>query len=135
MWNLLRQERVTATQYAGKDARERHLASEDGALYAFIEKALAVMPRTPARIFVASDADYFRGRAAYHLYPHNVYFTARGAALPSASAFRTGDWLLVYQRRGMQFDKAQGRIRWDDGQTVAAEAKLVEPGAALFLIR
>jgi hypothetical protein len=133
-WNLVRQERATAAQYAGKDARERHLASEDGALYAFIEKALAAMPKTPVRVFVAADADYFRGRAAYHLYPHNVYFTARGNALPNAASFRAGDWLLVYQRRGMQFDKAQGRIRWDDGQTLAAEAKLVEPGAALFLI-
>jgi len=134
-WNLVRQERATAAQYAGKDARERNLASEDGALYAFIEKALAVMPKAPVRVFVAADADYFRGRAAYHLYPHNVYFTARGNALPNAASFRAGDWLLVYRRRGMQFDKAQGRIRWDDGQTLAAEAKLVEPGAALFLIR
>ena len=132
--NLVRQERATASQFAGKDARERHLASEDGALYAFIEKALAVMPKTPVRVFVAADADYFRGRAAYHLYPHNVYFTARGNALPNAASFRAGDWLLVYQRRGMQFDRAQGRIRWDDGQTLAAEAKLVEPGAALFVI-
>jgi len=133
--NLVRQERATAAQFAGKDARERLLASEDGALYAFIEKALAVMPKTPVRVFVAADADYFRGRAAYHLYPHNVYFTARGDTLPNAASFRAGDWLLVYQRRGMQFDKAQGRIRWDDGQTLAAEAKLVEPGAALFVIR
>ena len=134
-WNLVRQERATAAQYAGKDARERHLASEDAALYAFVEKALAVMPKAPARVFVAADADYFRGRAAWYLYPHNVYFTARGNALPNAASFRAGDWLLVYQRRGMQFDKAQGRVRWDDGQTVAAELKLVEPGAALFLIR
>jgi hypothetical protein len=134
-WNLVRQERATAAQYAGKDARERHLASEDGALYAFVEKALAVMPKAPVRVFVAADADYFRGRAAYHLYPHNVYFTARGNALPKAAWFRPGDWLLVYQRRGMQFDKAQGRIRFDDGETLAAEARLVEPGAALFVIR
>jgi hypothetical protein len=133
--NLLRQEHATAVQYAGKDDRDKHLASEDAPLFAFIEKALALMPRTPVRIFIAADADYFRGRAAYHLYPHNVYFNPRSNDLPPASAFRPGDWLLVFQRHGMQYDRAQGKVRWDDNQTVSAEPKLVVPGAALFVIR
>jgi hypothetical protein len=133
--NLLRQERATATQYGGKDLRDKHLASEDAPVFAFVQKALAVMPSTPVRLFIAADADYFRGRAAYHLYPHSVYFNPRDAALPPASAFHPGDWLLVFQRHGIQFDKAQGKVRWDGNQTVNAELKLLEPGAALFLIR
>ena len=134
-WNLLRQERDTATRYAGKDVREKHLANEDGALFAFIAKAREVLPHTPARIFIASDADYFRGRAAYHLYPHRVFFDPRSNALPPARDMHAGDWLLVYQQRGIQFDRSQGKVRWDGGQIVDAELKLVEPGAALFLIR
>jgi hypothetical protein len=134
-WNLLRQENVTAAQYGGKDLRDKHLASEDAPVFAFIQKALAVMPGTPVRIFVAADADYFRGRAAYHLYPHSVYFNPRDNALPPASSFHAGDWLLVFQRHGVQFDRTQGKLRWDGNQTVNAELKLLEPGAALFLIR
>jgi hypothetical protein len=134
-WNLLRQERATAAQYAGKDAHDKHLASEDGALFAFTEKALAVLPRTPVRIFIVSDADYFRGRAAYHLYPHSVYFNPRSNRLVAANDLHAGDWLLVFQRHGIQFDPARGKIRWDANQTVDAEVKLVEPGAALFVIR
>ena len=134
-WNLVRQERATAAQYAGKDARDKHLASDDGPLFAFIERARGVLPHTPVRIFVAADADYFRGRAAYHLYPNRVYFSPRSNELPPATAFRSGDWLLVFLRHGIQFDKASGRIRWDGNQTVDAELKLVEPGAALFVIR
>lgn len=133
-WNLLRQERATAAQYAAKASRDKHLASEDAPLYAFIQKALAIMPPTPVRIFVAADADYFRGRAAYHLYPHSVYFNPRSNELPAATAFHAGDWILVFQRHGMQFDKALGRVRWDDNQSVSAELKLVEPGAALFVV-
>jgi hypothetical protein len=133
-WNLLRQEHATAAQYGGKDLRDKHLASEDAPVFAFVQKALAVMPRTPVRLFIAADADYFRGRAAYHLYPHSVYFNPRDNALPPASAFHPGDWLLVFQRHGIQFDKSQGKLRWDGNQTVNAELKLLEPGAALFVI-
>ena len=134
-FNLLRQERDTAARYAGKDLRDKHLANDDGPLFAFIEKVLAVLPRTPVRIFVASDADYFRGRAAYHLYPHSVYFDARSNELPPARDMHPGDWLLVYRQRGIQFDRSLGKVRWGDGQIVNAELKLVEPGGALFVIR
>jgi hypothetical protein len=134
-WNLVRQERATATRYAGKDVRDKHLANEDADLYAFVERALAVLPKTPVRIFIASDADYFRGRAAYHLYPHRVFFDPRSNRLPDAHELHRGDWLLVYRQRGIQFDRAQGKVRWDGGQIVDADLKLVEPGAALFEIR
>jgi hypothetical protein len=134
-WNLVRQERDTARQYLGKDLRDKRLAGDDALLYAFVEKARDLLPRQPARIFVAADADYFRGRAAYHLYPHNVYFTPIGNAMPRAASLRPGDWLLVFLRRGIQYDASQGRIRWDGDQTIAGEAVLVEPGAALFRIR
>jgi len=134
-WNLVRQVRATASEYAGKDVRQKHLAAEDGPLFAFIEKARAIMPATPARVFVVANAHYFRGRAAYHLYPHNVYTDRIGGTVPPASVMRPGDWLLVYQSRGIQYDAGQGKLRWDDTQTIPAEVKLTEPGAALFLIR
>ena len=74
----------------GKDTRETDLAAEDGALYAFIEKARAVMPQTPVRVFVIADVPYFRGRAAYHLYPHNAYadVLGRGARAGDGDATR-----------------------------------------------
>ena len=39
LWNFARQVDVTARLYAGKSWRERHLAADDGAVFAFIEKA------------------------------------------------------------------------------------------------
>ncbi len=87
--------RQTVAQYGGKDWRGKHLAAEDGALFEFVEKARAEMPATPARIFVASEADYFRERAAFHLYPHNVYAEPRKSTNfrhPTASSRATGCW-------------------------------------------
>lgn len=134
-WNLARQVRVTAGQYAGKDWRDKHLAAEDGPLFAFIEKVRAKLPATPSRVFMVADAHYFRGRGAYHLYPHNVYFDPWRNSIPPSSAFRPGDHLVVFQRRGVQFDPARQRLRWDGGPPVEAELLLVESDAALFRIR
>ncbi len=134
-WNLVRQVRATGFQYAGKDTRDKHLASDDAPLFAFVDKARKVLPEAPARVFVIADAPYFRDRAAYHLYPHNVYFDPLANSIPLASALRPGDWLVVYQRRGIQYSPAEQRLRWDAGQSVAAELKLVDPPGALFRIQ
>ena len=132
--NLMRQVDATAVAYAGKDWRERHLAAEDGPLFAFIEKVRAKLPASPARVIVVADADYFRGRGAYHLYPHNVYFDPRQNTVPAPSALRSGDYLVVYQRRGIQYDASLQRLRWDGGEPIAAELLVAGPGAAAFRI-
>jgi hypothetical protein len=133
--NLVRQAHATAVRYAGKDARAKHLAGEDRDLYAFIDKARTVLPHVPARIFVMADADFFRGRAAYHLYPHNVWYEPYRNAVPPAGSVHAGDWLVVYQRRGVQYDAARHTLRWDGDVTVAAELKLLEHGGALFVVK
>jgi len=133
--NLVRQERETARLYAGKDWRARHLVADDAPVFAFIERARRVLPSTPARVFVAADAHYFRGRAAYHLYPHSVFFDPRSNQLPSASVFKSGDWLIVFEQRGIQYDPARQMLRWEGNQTRAAELKYAEPGGAVFLMR
>jgi hypothetical protein len=132
--NLARQVAATAATYAGKDWHERHLAADDGPLFSFIEKVRAKLPATPARVIVVADADYFRGRGAYHLYPHNVYFDPRGNTMPAPSSLKSGDYLVVYQRRGVQYDPGQKRLRWDGGEPVGAEMLEAGQGAALFRI-
>ena len=133
--NLVQQERHTAEQYAGKSTRDKLLANEDAQLFAFVERALQVLPSRPVRIFVAADLHYFRGRAAYHLYPHSVFFDPRSREIQWADQMRAGDWLLVYQQRGIQYDASRQMLKWETGRTTSAELKLVGPGAALFRMR
>ena len=54
---------------------------------------------------------------------------------PRRGSLRPGDYLVVYQRRGVQFDPAQQKLRWDGGEPVSAELLLAEGGAAAFRIR
>jgi len=132
--NLVRQVVATRAQYGGKDWRASHLAAEDAPLFAFIEKARAKLPPGTARIFVVADAAYFRGRAAYHLYPHNVLFDPFADTLPQPSWLKPGDYVLVWHRRGVQYNASEQKLRLGDSEPIAAEAVLVEPGAALLKV-
>jgi hypothetical protein len=134
-WNLLRQARSTQVQYGGKSWSERHLAAEDGPLFSFIAKVREKLPAPPARIFMAADSPYYRYRGAYHLYPYNVYYDPASTAIPAPGLVRPDDYLVVYQRRGVQYDADQKRLRWDGNAPVAADLLLAETGAALFRIR
>ena len=131
---LVRHVRETAQQDAGKDWRERHLAAEDGALFAFIEKARTMLPERRVRVFVVADADYLRARAVYHLYPYNAWYVPAQNMLPPVDRLHKGDWIVVYQRRGVQYDAAEHRLRWD-GATIGADLKLLDHGGALFEIQ
>lgn len=133
-FNLARQVAQTHAQYGGKDWRDGHLAAEDAPLFRFIEKARAKLPATPARVFVVADASYFRSRAAYHLYPHNVYFDPRNNTLPAPGSLHQGDYVLVYQRRGVQYSAEERKLRFEGGDPIPAEALVVESGGALFRI-
>jgi hypothetical protein len=48
---------------------------------------------------------------------------------------RPGDYLVVYLRRGVQYDAAERRLRWDGYPPVEADLLLAATGAALFEIR
>ena len=42
--------------------------------------------------------------------------------------------MVVYQRRGVQYDAAAKSLRWEGGPPIAAELLFAESGAALFRI-
>jgi hypothetical protein len=134
MVNLAGETRGAIQQFAGKDWRHKHLAADDGPLFEFIEKVRKQLPGEPARVIIAADEHYFRGRAAFHLYPQRVYFDPSRNVLPTPDQLRPGDFLVVYQRRGIAYDPAAGLLRWDGNTPVKARLKLVDRGAALFEI-
>ncbi len=104
-------------------------------MFAFIEKVRAKLPAPPARVFMVADEHYFRDRGAYHLYPYNVYFDPWTNSMPPSSAVRPGDYLVVYQRRGVEYDPSRQRLHWEGSASIDAELLLVDAGAALFRTR
>jgi len=116
--------------FAGRTLDERHLAMEDADLYRSVSLARSQLPGTPQRIFVGSDFDVFRMRAAYYLYPHNV--------LPfgwyDAKAMRPGDFVFLYQKADMRFDATNSALIWPDGSKSPVTAVLAQRGVGLFRV-
>src|SRR5262249_4788860 len=132
--NLARQLAETRAQYGGQDWGEGPFAAEGAPLFAFIEKGGGTMPPAPGGLFLVADAAYFRGRGAYHLYPHNVLFDPFRNSVPNPKSLHAGDYLLVYQRRGLQYSAEEKKLKLGEGDPIPAEVVLVDHGAALFKI-
>jgi len=134
-WNLARQASLTRGLYGGKTWEERHRAAEDGALFAFMDRVRDKLPPPPARVFIAADLPYFRARGAYHLYPYDVYYDPSTGTIPAPGVIHKDDYVVVYQRRGVQYDASERRLRWDGNAPVDADLVVTGAGAALFHIR
>jgi hypothetical protein len=132
LWDRLQQTQATAAIFSGKSPRDKHIADVDGYGYAFAEQVRARLPSTPARVYVTADDHYFGARLAYHLYPHNVYIDHAGGTLPAAGLYKPGEYIVVFRRHGVQFDRAQEMLSWDGQPPLHAKLLLAHLGNALF---
>ena len=131
-WNaeLTDKARETWGRFAGKSLDERHRAMEDGDLYQATTMAREQLPSTPARIFVGSDFEYFRLRAAYHLYPHNVL----PVGWQDGKVMRPGDYVFLYQKADVRFDATHAALIWPDGTRSQVAPLFARSGAGLFRV-
>jgi hypothetical protein len=132
--NLWKQLDITRWQYAGKSWEEKRLAAEDGRLFAFMREAGARIGDSPAHIFVFADDEFERVRGAYHLYPRNVTVQPKRQSLLPAATFKAGDVLVVYRKRGLEYDAGTKTLRWDGTQAVRAEMLHFSGGSAVFRV-
>lgn len=129
--NLFQQLELTHQQFSGKTWEEKHLVAEDNALFDFIRNVKAKLPTTTGRILYFSDDAYSRGKGAYHFYPQNVL--AR-TDLPPASQIKTGDYIALFAKKGVKYDRSQQLLIWGDGQSLKADLLLFTMGNALFKV-
>ena len=129
--NLAEQAGLTWSAYGGRSLDDRHAAMDDGDLYKFARAAIAKLPETPVRIYATSDFEYFRRRAGYHLYPHNVL--AYNWADPSV--MQPGDYVFLYQKADVGYDTGRRLLLWKSGPTLPVTPLLAQRGAGLFQVR
>lgn len=132
--NLWRQLDMTRFQYAGKSWEAKRLAAEDGELFAFMRDAKARIGAAPAHVYVFADEEFDRMRGAYHLFPANVAALKGVRGLLPASAFKPGDVLVLYRKRGVEYDAGAKRLRWDENQALRADLLHVSKGSAVFRV-
>jgi len=132
--NLWRETGARAERFAGKSTGQMHLAAEDAPLYTLMGKMKGALPGTPVRVFLYCDNDNLCARAAFLLYPHNVYRAGR-RALPAPEELHEGDYLLLAYSRALGYDRGNQVAVWQDGRTKPADEILLEPGALLLKVR
>ena len=130
--NLFQQLDLTHQQFAGKTWEDKHLAAEDAALFDFMRKVKATLPPANGRILYFSDDAYSRGKGAYHLYPHNVLASND---LPPASQIKTGDYIALFAKKGVKYDRPHQLLIWSDEQSLRVDLLFLADGNALFKVR
>src|SRR5689334_22790617 len=134
--NLWREARERGLRFAGKTTAEMHLAADDAALYQLIEKMKGALPATPSRVFLYCDNDNLCVRAAFMLYPQNVYRAFHWRrTLPAPEEMHAGDHVLLVYSRTLGYDPEHHAVVWSDGRTKPADEVLLEPGALLLRVR
>ena len=113
---LWRQLNITYERFAGKNWQEKRLADRDGKLFRFISEIRSKLPELPTRIFLVNAEPggatfYRRGRAHYHLLPHNVYSSLK--RLPTRKMARKGDYILILKPfNNLIYDANRQLLRW-----------------------
>ncbi len=134
--NLWREARERGLRFAGKTTAEMHLAADDAALYQLIEKMKSALPAAPSRVFLYCDNDNLCARAAFMLYPQNLYRAFHwGRTLPTPEEMHEGDHVLLVYSRALGYDREHHTIVWGDGRTKPADEVLLEAGALLLRVR
>ena len=135
LWLRMQQTQETGSTFSGKTPHDKHLADIDSYLYAFSEQVLARLPKTPARVYVSSDDQYFGGRVAYHLYPHNAFMNRAHGAVPPPDRVKPGEYVVFFRRRSVQYDAANKTLSWDQQTPVPADILIAHQGNAAFRLR
>ena len=135
LWGRLLQTEATAGIFSGKSERDRHLVDLDGYVYAFAEQVRARLPKSPTRVYVSADDQYFGARMTYHLFPHNAYVDHGSGKLPPSALCKPGDYIVVFRRKNVQYDRDKGLLSWDDQPPVNADLLLAHLGNAMFKLK
>ncbi len=134
--NLWRGALDQGLRFAGKTTEEKHRAAEDSTLFALMEKMKSALPAPPARVVLFCDSAAICSRAAFFLYPHNVYRASDWILKPPDPALlRTGDYLLLAYSRMVGYDPGSHVVVWPDGRTRPADEITLQPEAILLRIR
>jgi len=99
---------VTLREYAGKTWEDKHLAAEDGKLFAKMREMRTRIQAHPARVFLVADTEYTRARASYHLFPLNV---ANSPVLWNSGVFKRGDYLALLDKDDVAIEQTQRQLK------------------------
>jgi hypothetical protein len=131
---LLHQLVDTYRTFSGKNTQEKLAVGPDATLYDFVSQVMPLLEPGDTRIFVLGNDKYSGQRAAYYLYPFNVYWPEPGRVLPQQDFFRRGDYVVLIRPTTAVFDGRRNKLWLPDTGTFDAQLVVANPvGTAVRL--
>ncbi len=131
---LLHQLADTYRTFSGKNTQEKLAVGPDAKVYDFVSQVIPLLKPKDARIVVLGNDEYSSQRAAYFLYPFNVYWPEPGRVLPGKDFFRRGDYVVLINPTTVRFDPGRNKLWIPDTGKFDAQLVFSNPwGTALRL--
>ncbi|MEZ5501484.1 MAG: hypothetical protein R3E50_02080 [Halioglobus sp.] len=131
---LLHQLADTYRTFFGKSSQEKLAAGPDASLYTFVAAAKRHLSPRDARVFVSSSDEYQGQRAAYFLYPFNVFWPEPGRDFPPRNLLRSGDYVVLVRPTTMRFDRTRKKLALTPKTVIAAELVFAGPQGTVVRI-
>jgi hypothetical protein len=135
-WSLWQQLDKTRQDFAGQSPAVKARRMYDAGLVEVLHELRPLMPGESTRVFIATAPahEFLAIRAAYRLYPLNVFWRRWGSELPEAHWLRPGDLVLALAARDLRYDREHQQLHWGKNQQRAAETLAADSRSALYLI-
>lgn len=117
-----------------KSVEERLHATEDAPVLSLVNQVRPLIESDEARVFVASDSDFFGMLGSYYLTPLNTFWRRTGPELPLARFVRPGDYLLLVRPTRVAFDVQRNVVTFPQDVEVPVEALHISPLGGLLRV-
>jgi len=124
----------TRRLFAGLEAEDKLAVGPDAALVKFAAEVTRQVTPDTGRVFVSSDDDYLGMRAAYYLYPLNVYWKRPGKRLPARRYFHAGDYIVLLAPASPRFEQKGGFLENGRGEVIPVTLIASTAVGALFRV-
>ncbi len=124
----------TRRLFAGLDAEHKLSVGIDAALVKFATEVKRQVAPDTGRVLVSSDDDYLGMRAAYYLYPLNVYWQRPGKRLPARRYLHAGDYIVLLTPTSLGFEQKDGFLENGRGEVIPVTLIASTAVGALFRV-
>lgn len=124
----------TMDNRVGKSIEERLLATEDAPVVELVAQVRPLIENDDARVFIASDSDFYGMLGSYYLTPLNTYWRRLGPELPRARFVRAGDYLLLVRPTRVAYDAQRQVVTFPKGVEVPVETLHISPVGGLLRV-
>jgi hypothetical protein len=94
-----------------------------------------IAPSAPApKVYIFSDSEFSRVKGAYFMLPLNVYANPKDPNFDDPSAYRPGDFFVLYRKKGARYMPAEKTLIYNGDKRLRMEPLTLVDGNGVFRV-